>query len=184
MSLSLLSSSRDLAPMGTGTAELAGDSRARWGQQAWWAQAHTVSQDSVLARWNPAPFPFLRPWVPEPGTFLGWSGASALPTPLWGAAAELPTLRLCHVPAAALARVVPGSGWTHGESGASPAASQGLHGLGISARIRAGSGSSVAPGQGWMRRAAAPQTPGRGRRPVPPSSPRHAERRQLRLSPP
>lgn len=46
-----------------------------------------MSQDSVLAWYNPAPFPFLRRWVPEPE----------------GTAADLPMLWLCHVSVATLA---------------------------------------------------------------------------------
>lgn len=78
VALSLLSAPWDLAL-------LSGDSRAQWGQQS--SMGTGLSQDSVLLWYNPARFPFLRLWAPEPE----------------GTAAELPTLQLCHVSAATLA---------------------------------------------------------------------------------
>lgn len=71
-------------------------------------------------------------------------------------------------------RVVPGSSWTQGKSGANPAASQGWHGLGIRTRIRAGSGSSMAPGTGTDEPCNGSTNPGVVTVPSAPSSPQHA----------
>ena len=83
-----------------GTAELGEDSRAQW------AQAHTMSQDSVLAWCNPEPFPFLRLWVPEPGTFLGQQRYKRC------SGEQQPSCQRCSsamCPLPLLPRVVPGS---------------------------------------------------------------------------